>query len=204
MLVAANMVPLAGVFWWGWDAFLLLVLYWTETAAIGVWTLVQAMALQFDGPGKSGGLLAALGLGAFLTVHAGLFMTVHMIFLWSLYAGPWEARVHGPEEFIRIILIATGLWIPLVALFAARGIITLTDVINRFVFARKDIVAPKSVAEGAIIGRFYLRIVIMHVAILIGGIVALFLGSLAPLIVLVLVKTAIDLGLHLKFASQPA
>jgi hypothetical protein len=34
ILVAANLVPLVGVIFWGWDAFVLLMLYWLETAVI--------------------------------------------------------------------------------------------------------------------------------------------------------------------------
>jgi hypothetical protein len=34
ILVAANLVPLIGVIFWGWDAFVLLMLYWLETAVI--------------------------------------------------------------------------------------------------------------------------------------------------------------------------
>jgi hypothetical protein len=38
----------------------------------------------------------------------------------------------------------------------------------------------------------------MHLTILAGGFVALALGSLAPLVVLVALKTGIDVRLHLK------
>jgi hypothetical protein len=41
VLLAANLLPLAGVLFWGWDAFVLLVLYWMETAAIGFWTIAR-------------------------------------------------------------------------------------------------------------------------------------------------------------------
>ena len=33
ILVAANLVPLIGVIFWGWDAFVLLMLYWLEAKA---------------------------------------------------------------------------------------------------------------------------------------------------------------------------
>ncbi|MBN8964880.1 MAG: hypothetical protein J0H89_05750, partial [Rhizobiales bacterium] len=32
----ANLVPLIGVLAWGWDAFLLLTLYWMETVIVAV------------------------------------------------------------------------------------------------------------------------------------------------------------------------
>ena len=39
ILILSNLVPLAGLLWWGWDAFVLLCLYCLETAVIGFWTI---------------------------------------------------------------------------------------------------------------------------------------------------------------------
>lgn len=36
ILVAANLVPLLGIAFWMWDVFLLLSLYWMETAVRAV------------------------------------------------------------------------------------------------------------------------------------------------------------------------
>jgi hypothetical protein len=179
-LVAANLVPLAGVLWWGWDAFLLLCLYWAETAAIGFWTILKIMTLQFENRSAARGAFADLGYGVFFTVHSGVFMSVHMIFLWSIFSGKWSGEVHGVQEFIRVIIIRTGLWIPLVALFA-----------------RREPDGPRDDAVGRVVGSFYQRIVLMHLAIILGGIAAMKLGSLAPLIVLILAKTALDTGIHI-------
>ena len=45
ILVAANLLPIVGVVFWGWDAFVLLMLYWLETAVIGFWTIVRVVDL---------------------------------------------------------------------------------------------------------------------------------------------------------------
>ena len=45
--------------------------------------------------------------------------------------------------------------------------------------------------------RFYGRIILMQVALLIGGFLAMGLGNLAPAILLIVVKTTIDLLLHI-------
>ena len=44
ILIAINLTPIAGVLWWGWDAFVLLMLYWLETAVIAFWTVVRIAA----------------------------------------------------------------------------------------------------------------------------------------------------------------
>ena len=88
ILIAANLVPLVGVLLWGWDAFVLLVLYWLETAVIAFWTIVRIAItprnalgdIKFQGSDKPG---APLGLALFFTLHAGIFMGVHFSFCGS-------------------------------------------------------------------------------------------------------------------------
>ena len=136
ILIAANLLPIVGVVYWGWDAFVLLMLYWLETAIIGFWTILRLVSLNaasrsdmgFGGPGRVAG---AVGTGLFFTVHAGIFMTVHFLFLWVLFAGDWAKRIHGPVEFVRVIVIATDLWISLLVLFVARGAALFLPLLRR-------------------------------------------------------------------------
>ena len=76
VLLAAIFIPLAGVIAWGWDALVLLVLYWLETAVIAFWTVLHIAAVRGDSLGdlKFGDKCAVspLGMGAFVTLHAGL------------------------------------------------------------------------------------------------------------------------------------
>src|ERR1043166_9093300 len=93
LLIAANLVPLVGVVAWGWDAFVLLMLYWLETSVIAVWAVVRVAtmsgadltALNIEGSG--GRPASPIGLAAFIMLHAGIFMLVHFLFLWELFAG---------------------------------------------------------------------------------------------------------------------
>lgn len=56
LIVVTNVIPLVGMFAFGWDLFPVLLLYWLETCAIGVFTLVKIM-LALPGyrpvPGRS-------------------------------------------------------------------------------------------------------------------------------------------------------
>jgi hypothetical protein len=206
ILIAANLLPLLGIVFWHWDAFLLLVLYWMETLVIGFWTILAVAVTPLDTPARTpqGALMRQTSrffLVPFFIVHAGIFMSVHFMFLWSLFSGGWAKRVHDPADFIRVIIIATGLWVPLAALFVSRGFSFLFAIYA----ARKKPAGPpgaggnrKPAVEDAIVNGFYSRIVVMHLTILAGGFVALALGSLAPLVVLVALKTGIDVRLHLK------
>lgn len=199
ILVLSNLVPLAGILWWGWDVFVLLCLYWLETVAIGFWTIVRVAALSQppEGANVRGG---ALGLAGFFTVHAGIFMIVHMVFLFVLFAGAWAGRIHGPRDFVRLIVVDSGLWIPLLALFAAEGALFVNDAVNRFVFARPQ--ADAGADPGRIVSGFYTRIVLMHVAIIGGAFIVEAIGNSAPLILLVLLKVALEIVL-LWWRRQP-
>jgi hypothetical protein len=209
ILLAANMFPLVGVLAWGWDAFVLLVLYWLETAVIAFWTIVRIATtprdslgdIKFNGSDKPG---APLGLALFFTVHAGIFMAVHFLFLWTLFSGGWARKIHSPGEFFDQIVIGTGLWLPLVVLFLVRGWLIMFE---RFEpgLRRTFRIAPRRPApaslltstESSLFG-LYARIFIMQFTILLGAWVALLVGAAGAYALLVLLKTALDVAFQVN------
>jgi Family of unknown function (DUF6498) len=217
ILLAANLLPLAGVLFWRWDAFVLLLLYWFETAIIGFWTLVRVATAA---PGSLGEIsvngsartAAPLGLALFFILHAGIFMGVHFAFLWALFSGDWAGRIHSPRDFVDRLIIETGLWLPLLVLFLARGIVFFYALIGARMRAwlhprRAPKVSTTTAQPGnlaiAVVGGFYARIIVMHLAILLGGFLSFF-GSFAPLLILIAIKTAVDLGMHFAFDLRDA
>lgn len=202
ILILSNLVPLAGLLWWGWDAFVLLCLYCLETGVIGFWTILRVATMSRDqGSATRRSIAGTLALSGFFTVHAGLFMTVHMLFIFVLFAGPWEGKIHDARDFIRVIVIGMGLWIPLLALFVGQGAIFINDAVNRFVFAK---VRQTQVDTGEIMGNFYKRIVILHLALMGGAFISQMIGRTAPLIVLVLLKTALEIRFQMKLRKEAA
>jgi hypothetical protein len=201
ILILSNLVPLAGILFWGWDTFVLLCLYCLETAVIGFWTIWRAATMSRD-PGSVArrSIAGSLALAGFFTVHAGLFMTVHMAFIYILFAGPWAGKIHDARDFIRLIVIGKDLWIPLLALFVGQGAIFVNDAVNRFVFAKQPLTGADT---GEIMGGFYTRIVIMHVAILGGAFIVQAIGTTAPLIILVLLKIVIEVRFQIKARQLP-
>ena len=212
LLLAANSLPIFGVVYWGWDVFVLLMLYWLETAIIGGWMIVRiAIApsgslgkIEINGRPTTAGSLFIAG---FFVVHAGIFMGVHMVFLWSLFSGDWSKKIHGPIDFFSKMIIATDLWIPLLVLFVVRGLSFLfhvlkPDMIQQLERSLNLPISPKPQAiedMGSIIGAFYGRIIIMHMTIIFSAFVAVIFETIAPLIIMVGVKTFADVALHLKF-----
>jgi hypothetical protein len=210
-LIAADAIPIFGVLYLGWDVFVLLMLYWMETAIIGAWTIARIAAAP---PGSMGPLLvngrptnSSGAMAGFFVVHSGMFMGVHMVFLWSIFSGAWARKIHGPLDFFTKMVIGEDLWIPLLVLFVARGLAFLfhalkpemIQAIERSLHLPTSIKAPAAAGAdfGSIIGGFYSRIVLMHVTIIFSAFLAVVLGSIAPLIIMVGLKTMADVVLHL-------
>lgn len=212
MLLAANSIPIYGVLHWGRDVFVLLMLYWLETAIIGGWTIARiAVAppgslgqMEVNGRTKDASSLAVAG---FFVLHSGIFMTVHMVFLWTLFSGDWSKKIHGPVDFISKLMMATDLWIPLLVLLIVRGVGFLFHVLRpEFIQQLERSLGRRGSAQtaapeelGSIIGGFYSRIVVMHLTILSSGFVAEALGTITPLILMVALKSFADVVLQLKF-----
>jgi len=213
ILVAANLLPIVGVVFWGWDAFVLLMLYWLETAIIGFWTIVRLVSMDADGRadirfGSSGRVAGRVGIGLFFTLHAGIFMTVHFIFLWALFSGAWSERIHGVGDFIREMVIGTDLWIPLLVLFIVRGAVILGPALRRKLGLAAVGVAPSVSGQSVLLG-LYLRIVVMQVAIILGAWMALLAGSVGALVLLVVLKAIVDvyfdpIARHVEAAAHKA
>jgi hypothetical protein len=211
ILLIANLVPLVGVIFWGWDAFVLLMLYWLETAVIAFWTILRIAtmppgALGDIQIGDSGGkkIAAPLALAAFFTVHAGIFMAVHFLFLWALFSGHWSREIHGIDDFVTQMVIGTRLWVPLLFLFFGRGAVILFEAVKPWLW-RKLGLAQRVLgrAQGALgpgetlLFGLYIRIVVMQVTIIIGAWFALLLGNVGALLFLIAVKTAVDLSFQI-------
>jgi hypothetical protein len=209
ILIGANLVPLIGVAAWGWDAFVLLMLYWLETAVIAFWVVMRVATmpagaldeLQFrDASGKRIG--SPIGMALFFTLHAGIFMFVHFLFLWDLFSGEWSRKIRGVGAFIDQMIVGTGLWVPLLALFIVRGALMLFDSLEPRLRHMFGLVAkaPERSALGpgeTIVFGLYVRIFVMQVTILLGAWIALTAGTSGALVFLIAVKTAIDLSFQL-------
>jgi Family of unknown function (DUF6498) len=212
-LVAADLFPLAGVAFWHWDAFLLLMLYWMDTAIIAFWTIVRIAMTPREGLGdlrvSSGGTSTSSrwAVVPFFIVHAGMFMAVHFLFLWALFAGAWARKIHGPGDFIRQIIVDSRLWLPLAGLMLSRGVSFLFHVvrpqtvqrIEQALFRRPVRLAARAPAGsvGGEIAALYARIVIMQLAIILGAFLSTLLGTMAPLVIMILLKTMADVAVHL-------
>ena len=206
LVLAANLFPLAGVYFWGWDSFIILCLYWAETAIMGIFMILELVLVAlFD---RNNAIIARLFAAAFM----GLFFSIHGLFLWQVFSGPWFAKLQSVQDVIDKLLIGEGLWLPVAIMVLGRGYGFITSV-TRQIATPRDPSTPliatkvdfsKKDAQNTVLSRFYGRVVLLHVAIILGAFIVMKLGSVAPLIVLIILKTALDLRTALKDAKPEA
>lgn len=171
-LVAANLLPLAGVLLFRWDLDAILLLYWAESAVILLFSLAKLARTE--------GAAAAFLIPFFL-VHAGMFMAGHLLFLSLLFL---ERPAEGWGGLARDVGLG------LAAFLASHAYSYSANVRRR----GEAYGGPKDV-----MGAFYSRIVVMHLTILGGGWIVLALGQPAgALLLLVVLKTAADALAHLR------
>ena len=223
LFTAFNLVPLYGVYAWGWDAFQLLLLYWAETAILFVCMLAHIACIPPDRlgtmivNGQTRPASRAMMVG-FFALHGGLFIAGHLLFLCVAFSGNAFRQLHGVGDFVHTFLIVSGAWAPLLLVALAGAIDVLTGEFHpAFVdaFARRlhvSLARPAAMAAtgGDAIGRvvlgLYGRIFIMQAAIIFGAMAAWRFGSVAPLVIVIGLKTLIDLGSRLSavFAAPRA
>jgi len=41
-----------------------------------------------------------------------------------VFSGDWLRKIHGLRDFVEQVIVATGLWVPLITLFMVRGLLS--------------------------------------------------------------------------------
>jgi len=189
VLVAANLVPLAGVLLWNWSVFALIALFWMENVIVGVFFALRMLLADPRDPAL---WAAKVFLVPFFCFHYGMFTAVHGLFVFGLFGGK-AYDPHGLQVLEPALRAAQdlGLWLPLAALLASHGFSFLWNYLWRGEFRRAKLTE--------LMAKPYGRVVVLHMAIILGAIGTLALGSpLWALLVLLALKIGLDLKAHLK------
>src|SRR6266545_3735035 len=193
-----NLIPLYGVLYWQWDTFQLLMLYWMETAIIAGWTLLRLARLSDSERGEitvNGRPRPATEfmLVGFFAMHAGLFIFVHLVLLWAFFSWDWLKKVRGVGSFFFELFMANYVWVALLFMNVASGVSFLVDSAE----PRRRSAGTGGKATDpvfSIVGGLYALIVIMQVAIIFGAVISGMARSLAPLAIVIVLKTLVDVG----------
>ena len=202
-LVAANIVPLVAVVFFGWDAAVIVLLYWTENVVIGSYNILKMALVKVQSPAFHLGKLFAI---PFFCIHFGGFCAVHGFFLLALFKLGGGTESFFPKQtwpghlvFVQLLVsVISRLWHnhpagmewPVLCLFVSHGISFVQNYLGKKEYA--------SLTMQTLMGQPYKRIMILHVAIIAGAMPVMALCSpVALLCILVLIKICVDIHLHL-------
>jgi hypothetical protein len=213
-LIVANLIPLVGVLWFGWDVWGILIIYWLENGIVGLFNVLKMR--RAEGP-EDGSPIATLEtrrrldglringrpasdsdkatLIPFFVMHYGIFWVVHGVFVLTL---PLFAVMgaDGEPDF-GTTLNPLAIVFVLVCLFISHGVSYVLNYIGRGEYLRTTAAAQMFAPYG--------RLVVLHITIIVGAIAIGVTGaSAAAIVVLVLLKIALDLGLHLAEHRGPS
>jgi len=212
LLIVVNLVPLAGAIWWGWDLMAILALYWVENGIVGAINVLKILraegailgGMQMRLNGRPISSLARGPIAAFFLIHYGAFWVGHglfvLIFL-PLMSGSFVTGgiVIGPDGTLSLPsfdpfgagpdwgLVALGA----LGLVVSHGASFWLNYLGRGEY--------RSVSPAQLMLAPYGRLVILHLTIILGAMVSIWIGSpVGSLLLLVILKTALDLIFHLR------
>lgn len=192
-LILANLVPLAGVLLFDWRVFDILMLYWAENVVIGAINILR-MSLC--------GAAIKWFLMPFFVVHYGMFCFGHLAAVTGLFSESMGAATAWQYFFGLPFADAwkSPLWIGIAAIAASHLFSFFANFIADGEYRRTNV--------NDLMQRPYGRIIVLHVAIILGAALIQWLGSpVLMLLVLIAAKIVLDLRLHLaereKFAGEP-
>lgn len=187
-LVAANATPLFGVFFLHWQVFPLLLLYWLENVVVGFFNVLRMATADPTDPGSWIGKFFMI---PFFCVHYGMFCFVHGIFVFALFG---KSQFGQPFEVLQNVVPAiqrTGLGFAALSLASSHALSFFVNYIHGGEYRRASL--------GLLMAQPYSRVMVLHFTILLGGFAMLALGSpVYGLLMLVLVKTGVDVAAHRK------
>lgn len=181
-LIAANLVPLFGVLFAGWDLFAILILFWSENIIIGFYNILKIATAKVNQPVEH---LGKLFIIPFFSFHYGMFCFVHGIFISSFF----NQDKMGFDPFSGISWPERKILLGIAVLFISHGI---SFAVNYII---KDERSKTNIAT--LMGAPYARIFILQIAIIFGGFFIMFLNSpVFMLIILIILKIGFDISLH--------
>jgi hypothetical protein len=181
MLIVANLVPVAGTVFFGWDLSDVMVIYWAESAVVGLFNLAKIIVI---------GRWAALFAGPFFLGHFGGFMAVHFLFIYSIFVeGPGSEGAGG--ELSSVMALFVGLWPALLALFLSHAYSFFANFLGKREYVGRTV--SQQMSEP------YSRIIFMHLVLIFGGGLAIAMGEPTfVLLIVIALKIFFDVKAHRK------
>jgi hypothetical protein len=196
-LVIANLVPLIGVLFLGWSVWTILIIYWLENGIVGAFNVLKMLraegsdtsgAAGWSVNGRPASSMARTSMVPFFIMHYGIFWFVHGVFVLTLplFMGATsdQAAIDPGADPVAIIAAA-------IVLCISHAVSYQLNFIGNGEYRRVSPAAQMFAPYG--------RLVILHVTIILGALAISFTGApAAAIVILVILKTAMDLAFHLR------
>ncbi len=193
-LIVANLVPLAGVLFLGWDLHVLLVAYWIESGVVGVESVAKILraegeddpdelpSIEFnDRSAESFVGRSNRAIAVFFAFHYGVFWVVHGVFV-LLFPG---------------IFAGMDAAAPSVVAIAAASLAAYHAVSYRVNYLGER--EYEGTGPVTLMVEPYRRVFVLHLTVLFGAFAVAAVGApIGALVVMILVKTVLDLWGHWK------
>ena len=203
-LIAVNTVPLVGVLLFDWSLFSIVFLYWIENGIVGFFNVLKiawarkpvSPESRFTVNNRPAGRASKLVIIPSFIFHYGMFWVVHGVFVivfFGLLGDRFFADSSGPSGDIGGFsgFEPRGVAIAAAALLLSHGVSFVVNFLGEREYL--NVSPDEQMIEP------YSRVVVLHATILGGGFLAAYLGTpLASLVLMIVLKTALDLRAHLK------
>lgn len=179
-LALANISSLIAAFVLQWDVYELMLLFWFESAIIGLFCIIKIIYQT--------SLIAGIPLSIFFCVHFGGFMFGHFIFIYTIFGDGMNSGFH-PSQVPALVLASFPIvWVGISALLLSHLYSFIVNYLGRKEYMHKSAFDYFMYPYG--------RIMIMHVTLIFSGILALFLHKFLGIVLLVALKTVTDILGH--------
>ena len=193
MIISANSIPVIGVIFLKWNPYMILLIYWGESLIIGLFNIFKMIisgAIQ-DRKFSPPGFTAGAGLSLFFTVHYGMFMFVHGVFIviFMLIAAsgdsPGSAPPADPISAIKMLIPGEMTVIEfLESEFAAIAALFISHLVSFYLNFIKTGEYNYTTADNYMV-RPYKRIIVMHLTIIFGAF-ALFISGFKSVVFIII------------------
>lgn len=184
LLLLVNTMPLFGIFFWGWDSFTIIILYWLETVVVGFFNVLKIQKINKNK----------------FSPWLPLFIIQYVVFLFAylyLILNIFEPNLGTASNYLGAMKVVFeylySIILSFLFIFISHGISFQYNFINKKEFLQnselKQFMAP------------YRRLIVMHVFIIFTafGVIHFDFGkNVSAIIILIVVKTLFDLLAHLR------
>ena len=203
LLVAANLVPVAGVALWKWQVRDLVILYWIETVVVCLFFVLRILCASADPRAQQAQSIEAVPeqgaprevsagvwpVAAFFFVFLGGFCFILGMFLVAFFH-PVNQPESGIGTLVGALLREGGAYPAVLAIIASHA----------YSFWRNDPFGRREYSDAEKLANLFgplKRIAVTQVVVMVGGFSLLGAeGQLVPMLMLVTAKTGVDAYLH--------